>query len=546
MLSYGNFVVPNWLLDVQRSLRFTSRAIIRGTWPLLRYLAGRRDNRWGVSLRQMLEDMGSTYLKLGQYLAIRFDLLPAEVCRELEKLFERVPPVPFDLIRPHVEAELGGKLEDLFATFNPECLAAASIAQVHRATAKDGRLLAVKVQRPGIDRIIAADLRNLRRMAWVADFARLLRSISLVDAVTEFMEYTLREIDFVVEGTTADALHATMSDVVTPEIVWPLSSSRILTMGFIEGISLARVIGIVREDPVEGARLLKELDLREAVRILAVATLRQLFVNGFFHADPHPGNILLGPNHLVALVDFGIFGRLDADQRKALKGYVENLLVGNVDQSYREYEKLITFSLLSDRAAFRVEVKDTMRKWLAQVLDPNADPHDRHVGTIADRKASLLYKYHVKLDVNTLLFWRTLIVLDGTALRLFPDFDLAGTLGEFFKSLQPSTGDRIYASISAPQSQSANRQLILGFAGKVNEIRSVSAENKNAASVRVQYQESRSEPAGNAMKCLCTFILTCSLYHLAGTPRARWELGLAGTIVTLYYARTWKTWAFYK
>jgi predicted unusual protein kinase regulating ubiquinone biosynthesis (AarF/ABC1/UbiB family) len=131
----------------------------------------------------------------------------------------------------------------------------------------------------------------------------------------------------------------------------------------------------------------------------------------------------------------------------ALKEYVEHLLSGSIDQAYLSYEKLLLFSPNTDRRAFRVEVKAAMRSWLKMVLDPYGDPAERHVGRIADRKAALLYKYHVQLDANTLLFWRTLIVLDGTALRLWPEFDLAKTLGQFFRSLAPSVTDRVYQSL---------------------------------------------------------------------------------------------------
>ena len=429
---------------MRRAVAFTVRLAQHVLVPLmLSAVLRRRESVIAVALRRFLESMGSTYLKLGQYLALRYDLVPAEICRELADLFERVPPVAFDAIQAHLERELGAPLDTLFPEFDRQPIAAASIAQVHRATTRDGRVVAVKVQRPGVDLIIAADLRNLRRLAAIGDAVRLTRAISLAAAVDEFAEYTLREVDFLLEGQTAERIHGTVHDVVTPDVVWELSTRRVLTMTFIEGISLARLHELMVKTPDAVDTVLPGFDLPDAIKRLGYATLSQLFVTGFFHADPHPGNILVGPNGLTALVDFGIFGRLGPDQRESLSMYVEQLAVGSLEIAYRNYENLVHFSPLSDRRAFKRAVLKEMTAWRRAVTDPSAPLRVRHVGYLADQKAQLLYKHHVTLDLDTLLFWRTIIVLDATVLQLMPRFDLAQLLGEFFTSVRPTLEERV-------------------------------------------------------------------------------------------------------
>jgi predicted unusual protein kinase regulating ubiquinone biosynthesis (AarF/ABC1/UbiB family) len=183
-----------------------------------------------------------------------------------------------------------------------------------------------------------------------------------------------------------------------------------------------------------------------------------------------------------------------------------------------------------------------MRAWLANVFDPYGDPNDRHVGKVADRKAALLYKHHVQLDVNTLLFWRTLIVLDGTALRLFPDFDLAGTLRDFFQSLHPTTEERVYAAISDPAMQSAQQRLTIDLANFVNAARPASYGLRNTAGVRVNGSSRDPGALNQAIKCLCMAIITVGIYLLVESGRYRTYTAIVGGLVALRYARSWPAW----
>ena len=444
---------PGFLFDLRRGFGSIATAVKYGAPLLGRVLIGRKPSvrAVGVALRRYVEEMGMTYQKLGQYLAIRFDLLPGEICEELMKLFESVPPLDFDVVRQRVERELGGPLDQFFRTFDRTCLAAASIAQVHRAVGLDGQQLAVKIQRPGIERLFRADLRSMRWMAALVDKTGALTSLPLTETIDEFARFTASEMDFIVEGATADRLRHNDADLAKiPFVYWPLTTRRVLTMEFIEGVSLARLCQAVESGREEEIRSeIPNLDVPATLNKLSNTMLTQLYVRGFFHADPHPGNILIRPDGGIALVDFGIFGELSDFQRETLGRYVEALTLGAIDKAYEFYVKLLSISESTDTDAFEGEVKAMLAAWTRANLDPQAPISAKHVGRVADDLLRLLSRHHVRLDLNTLLFWRTLIVLDGTALRVGRHYDLMSAIRRFFEANRASVAERVASGTGA-------------------------------------------------------------------------------------------------
>jgi ubiquinone biosynthesis protein len=432
------------LLAVYRSLLFTWRLILHGGIPILRALIRVPSSPQDVAVRvrQFLESMGVTYLKLGQFLATRFDLLPPEVIRELGRLFEQVSPLPFARVRKQIEQELGGPLSQFFQSVEESYLGSASVAQVHKAVALDGEVLALKVQRPNVGSIFAADVQLMRAIAWVVDLLGLVRNLSLSGFVEEFAAYTVREMDFVQEARTAERVRREGSPVVyVPRIRWNLTTRRLLALEFIEGVSFAKAATLLeRGQKEELQKLLPGIELKQVTHILAWATLHQLFITGFFHADPHPGNILIARNGRVTLIDFGIFGELSPEQVDILSRYVENLALGNIDEAYRLYARLLTFSPLTDIDAFRRDARRLLREYY--------DSDDRQIGRFADRLMRLLYEYNVRLDVNTLLFWRTVIVLDATSLRSSSHFDFAEEVRNFFSITRAHPIERFVDSLN--------------------------------------------------------------------------------------------------
>lgn len=403
-------------------------------WP-------RRGGRRGVPsmgerLRTVFEELGLTYLKLGQFLAMRFDVLPPDICRELDKLFEAVPPVPYDDVERVVAAELGGRISDHFAWFDPEPIASASVAQVHEALTTDGEYVAVKIQRPGIERVFGADMRNLWRVARAVDRLRLLGGLSAQEVAEEFIAWTARELDFVTEAHTAQRLRASaLPFEVVPRMVPALSGRRVLTMEFIDGMSLREVTQLIEAGQEEELRArLPGVDLHQTMHWLARACLRQLFIHGFFHGDPHPGNILVRRDGKVAFVDFGIFGELTPFHRGRLFSMIEAIAVGDIDEAFWCYVDMADPTPSTDFAAFQRAARAVLQRWYLASIDEATPLADRHVGKYAGEMMDLVRRHRLRAGFDTLLFWRALHALDAATLKMPDHIDLLAELRTFFRS----------------------------------------------------------------------------------------------------------------
>lgn len=491
--------------------------------PLLRRRLGWRDGPlpYPVRLRLTLERLGTTYLKFGQFMAMRFDLLPMELCDELQRLFEHVPPMPTATARGVVERELGGPLSDFFSEFCPEPIGAASIAQVHAARTNDGARVAVKIQRPHIDRQFDADMRILGRIARGIDAMGWFAGLALHEMLAEFAGFTQRELDFMLEGQTAERLRrcATEAEVV-PRIYWNMTTRRILTMEFIDGVSVAETARLLRqgEHAAITARL-PNFAVDTALHNLAFASLHQFFATGFFHADPHPGNILLLADNKIAFVDFGIFGILSNEKREWLAGYTEQVAIGDVAGAYYYYAKLSTPTSRTDLAAFKRETRAVLVEWHEHSLRPIPTLRERHVAKVIGDITDIMRRHHVRLDLDTLLFWRAVIALDSSALSLSDHFDLIREMRLYFTRCRPSPLQRWVKTLTdiqhaealgrslslAPRGWQAASENALGTAGSAVQTTS-SPVDRDAA-------HAASRAAIMAVVCVATLSLALHLGH---------------------------------
>src|SRR5882724_11205316 len=435
------------LLDLSRILALFRVAFKYFVQPMLRRIAipSTRPQSFSVGLRLSLEELGLTYVKLGQYLSTRFDLLPSETCRELNKLLEEVEPVPFAQVGTVIEKELQRPLHSLFSRFTEKAIASASVAQVYEAWTWAGEHVAVKVQRPGIESVFAADMRNLRRLADLVDFFKLLGSLSMREMVEAFATWTVRELDFREEGRTADRLRSTaVAGEIIPRVYWNLTTARVLTLEFVEGVSLSRLAILLEQGRSEEiSSLLPKLDIERVGHLLATACLQQFFVSGFFHGDPHPGNILVQKDNAVAFIDFGIFCELNQYHREILAGLIENIAVGNVDQSFYYYSKQAIPSPETDVRAFATQGKAVLRRWYDSYNDPAASMQTRHLGKFSVEMFEIVRRNQVRMSAETLLFWRAMNALAATAVRLPQHIDLLGEMRAFFRQLRPTPWQRL-------------------------------------------------------------------------------------------------------
>ncbi|WP_084167737.1 ABC1 kinase family protein [Pelobacter seleniigenes] len=280
-------------------------------------------------VREAFQELGLTYLKLGQVLALRRDLLPDAYIQELELLHDQLPALGIDAIRVTIEAELGAPMAEIFATFNEIPIAAATIAQVHEATLLNGRRVAVKVQRPELDAIIATDMRALTSLvAFGERFYPSLVSFDLPLLVQEFSASLNRETDFRREARSITLFRIALADVTDlwiPKVFRKWSSAKVLTMEFSDG---EPVNCYAQKHPDEMPRLINTL-----VRLM----LQTIFEDGLFHADPHPGNVFVLPDGHLSLLDFGMVGELDVAMRESLKLLLEAIVKNDALGAKRAY-----------------------------------------------------------------------------------------------------------------------------------------------------------------------------------------------------------------
>ncbi|MEX2245371.1 MAG: AarF/UbiB family protein [Dehalococcoidia bacterium] len=259
-------------------------------------------------------------IKTGQFLGSRPDVLPDAYVDVLSRLHDEVPPEPFDAIRGQIEREFGCPLEDVFTEFDREPVASASLAQVHRAVLKDGRVAAVKVQYPGIERIIDIDLGNLTFFIGVLN--RLDRSMDYRFVAEEMRKHIPMELDFINEGHNAERIAAAFTgveDIVVPKIYWEHTTRRVLTMEYIDGVKITDAEGM-RRIGVEPA---------DVAKILVMAFAEMIIRHGFFHADPHPGNLMTLPGPKLVLIDFGQAKELGPSFKEVLVRFTRTMLAGD-------------------------------------------------------------------------------------------------------------------------------------------------------------------------------------------------------------------------
>jgi ubiquinone biosynthesis protein len=343
------------LIDLEKSslLRAAPRLLqilhVLAHHKFLGALRGR--NHWPSpkELRETFEELGITFLKLGQVLALRRDLLSDNYINELEQLHDQLPALGFDVVSKLVEIELGAPLTEMFSSFSETPLAAATIAQVHDATLHDGRRVAVKVQRPGLETMIATDITAMSYLAALGEKVfPSLRALDLPVLVREFANSLNRETDFSREADSIRLSRNALADVPDlwiPDVVVEFSGKTVLTLEFCD---CERIDLYARTHPEEMPRL---------ITILVRAMLQTIFEEGLFHADPHPGNVRVNPDGQLSLLDFGMTGELDEPMRESMALLLEAVVKGDPRMATNAYLEMTMASENVNRAALMLDIK---------------------------------------------------------------------------------------------------------------------------------------------------------------------------------------------
>uniref|UniRef100_A0A0E0HCN8 Protein kinase domain-containing protein n=1 Tax=Oryza nivara TaxID=4536 RepID=A0A0E0HCN8_ORYNI len=377
-----------------------------------------------VELRTILTRLGPTFVKIGQGLSTRPDLCPPEYLEELSELQDSLPTFPDEEAFACIERELGFPLDSIYSTISPSPIAAASLGQVYKARLKySGQLVAVKVQRPGIEDIIGLDFYLLRGLGYLINKYVDFISSDVVALMDEFARRVYQELNYVQEGQNArrfKKLYADKQDVLVPDIFWDYTSAKVLTMEWIEGVKLNQQAAIEKQG-------LKVLDL---VNIGIQCSLRQLLEYGYFHADPHPGNILATPEGKLAFLDFGMMSETPEDARVAIIGHVVHMVNRDYEAMARDYYALDFLEPDVDVSP----IVPALKSFFDDAL--NSTVSELNFKTIVDGLGAVLYQYPFNVPAYYALILRSLTVLEGLALYADPNFKvLAASYPYFAKRL---------------------------------------------------------------------------------------------------------------
>ncbi|MFH1097139.1 MAG: 2-polyprenylphenol 6-hydroxylase [Candidatus Desantisbacteria bacterium] len=363
-------------------------------------------------LRMAMEELGPTFIKFGQILSTRPDIVPAEYIKEFEKLQDDIHPFPFEDVRAIIKKELHLEIEDLFKEFSEQPIAAASIAQVHRAVLPSGKLVVVKLRRPGIEEIIEADLRILFALANLLE-KRIpsTKQYNPMGIIKEFERNIKKELNFTKEAYHIEQFQKNFQNEPTiciPNVYWETTSKKILTMEAIDGIKVSDI------KRIEEAGLDPKIIAKNGVR----AILKQVFVDGFFHGDPHPGNIYVLEGNRIAFLDFGIVGRIDERMQQNLSDAILGMLLKNTQQIIDCFWKLEAIDEDVDKRALKADLDAFVERYYEIPLEK------LKIGWMMQDVLEIAIRNKLKILPEFLLLAKTLIVIEGVGLMLDPTFEI--------------------------------------------------------------------------------------------------------------------------
>lgn len=374
-------------------------------------------------IRLFIESMGTTFIKLGQIASTRGDLLPPELIKELEKLQSHVPSFPSDDVKTIIEESLGASMDEIFMIFDDDPVGSASIGQVHRAMLLSGEDVAVKVQRPNIEKTVRTDLEILRHLATLAESnLEWARNYQVTDMIDEFSTALLNELDYTIEARSMERIgktHRHDSRVVIPGIHWDYTTKEVLVMDFIKGTPINQF------DKLDALNI----DRSQVADTLAKAIFKQIFEDGYFHGDPHPGNVSVLNDGSLVFLDFGMIGRLTSDLRNNFGSLLISLMKKDPSGVVKSIVKMGVVPADVSMKKLNREAEIMRDKYYDVPLSKlNFSDAVNDLFNIAN-------KYKIKLPQDFTILAKTLLTLEGVVSKLDPEFSIMNVAEPFGKAL---------------------------------------------------------------------------------------------------------------
>ncbi len=375
-------------------------------------------------VRMALEELGPTYIKLGQILSARPDLVPVEFIREFEKLQDKVAPVDFSKIKEIIETELGQPLENVFQSVDPDPKASASIGQVHQGLLTSGEKVAIKVQRPAIEKIIEIDLEIMLHLATLME--RHIEELAFhrpVTIVEEFARTIEKELDYTIEASSMERVSAqflSKPTVYIPKVYRDFSTRKVLTSEYIEGIKINDI------DALKTAGL----DLEKLTNLGTEIVLSQVLEFGFFHADPHPGNIFALPGNVICLLDFGMMGAVDRGRREQFVDLIDCIVRHDEARAAQILLRFTSWEEEPDIRRLEIDVADFIGRHLYKPLK------DIEIGKLLQHLLEIASNHRMRIPPDIFLMFKALATVEGVARRLNPTFDFFSKAQPFIKKVK--------------------------------------------------------------------------------------------------------------
>ncbi|MEZ5977470.1 MAG: AarF/ABC1/UbiB kinase family protein [Planctomycetota bacterium] len=479
-----------------------------------------------VRVRMAAEELGPTFIKIGQVLSTRSEIVGPELAKELAELQSRTPPDPFETVRATIEEELEGPLAEHFAEFDEEPIASASIGQAHTAKLLDGTDVVVKVQHPGIEERVRTDLEILDWLAGLAEqYDDDLRSLRPRSLVAEFRRVLRQELDFGAELRNIQQFRSNFED--DPRIEFPVpfpehSSRRVLTMSRIAGYSIAEKERMERDG----------VDTREFAWLGANVYLEMIFRDGLFHADPHPGNVFVLPGGRIGLLDCGMVGRIDDSLRDELETLLLAAIGGDEEQLTRTIVRLGSVPPEFDRTALRIDVSDFLSTWVEQSVE------DFDVSGALTELLSIVRRHGIVLLPQVAMLIKVLVMLEGTSRVLDPTFSLAELLEPYTRAAVRRRASPIRLAKRAFRAAREWERLFEKLPGDLSEIAGRASEGR----FHVQLQHKHLDAAANRLTygivTAALFVGSALLWSSSVPPVVMGVpvLGAIGTLVSGLFA----------